>query len=609
VPTQQPPIADYALLANCQSAALVSKDGSIDWCCFRRFDAHSCFAGLLDPQRGGHFRIAPSGRYDTVRRYLPETNCLETRFRCPSGELSLTDLMPVRRTAAGIRPLPELVRIARCEQGEVEVELELTPRFDYGLTIPRMELVARDRGIVYGGADALTFQSDFELTGHGTCHCVGRAVLHAGEEAATIVSHVEPHRLRPAWLSPTVIRRRLDETRRFWKNWAGACTYRGPYRDLVLRSALLLKALTDAETGAIVAAPTTSLPESIGGVRNWDYRYVWLRDAALNLYALFRLGYRDEAHSFMDWIKRTTAVHPEDLRVLYGVGGERLLQEVELAELQGYRGSQPVRVGNAAIAQLQLDVYGELLDTAWLYHRHGGQIDAEYWELLKGLVEVVAKRWQEPDESFWEARDRRQHHVISKAMCWVGVHRAIRLARALNLDADLGPWVRLRNEIRVRIDQEGTDPETGAFVQAFGSSAPDAATLLLPLVRFVPITDPRVRATVEQVERHLTVDGLVYRYRAQDGLPGGEGPFVICSFWMVDNLALLGEVERARRLFERICGYANDLGLLSEQIDPASGELLGNFPQAFSHVGLIGAALNLQLAEQRASEGYERVRD
>jgi GH15 family glucan-1,4-alpha-glucosidase len=540
--------------------------------------------------------MSPKGEHKSERRYLPETNILETRFRTPAGELMISDFMPLSGTRTIVRPLPEVVRIARCERGEVELELELVPRFDYGLTIPRLDIVGPGLAVVYGGADALVVQSDLALTSAGTSSCRGTAVLRTGEEAATVVSHVEPHRLRPRRLDAVDIRRRFDQTRGFWRSWAGHCTYQGPYRDLVLRSALVLKALTDAETGAIVAAPTTSLPEQIGGLRNWDYRYVWLRDAALNLYALFSLGFRDEAHSFMEWIKRTTAVHPNDLHVLYGVGGERLLQEVVLQGLEGYRGSRPVRIGNAAIDQLQLDVYGELLDTAWLYHKHGGKIEADYWELLKGLVGVVADRWQEPDESFWEIRDARRHFLISKVMCWVAVQRAIRLARALNLEADLDRWTRLRAEIRSRVEQEGVNPRTGAFVQSLGSTAADATTLLIPLVHFLPASDPRVQATIQEVERQLASGGLVYRYRQEDGLSGDEGAFVICSFWLVNNLALTGRLEEARILFERICSYANDVGLLAEQIDPDSGELLGNFPQAFSHVGLISAAINLRNA-------------
>jgi GH15 family glucan-1,4-alpha-glucosidase len=594
-----PPIAEYAFLGNCQSTALVSRDGSIDWCCFQRFDSRPCFGRLLDWRKGGHCSMTASGTDRATRGYIQGTNILETRIQTTSGVLTVTDFLPI---AAGVdptspRPRSQLIRLAYCEHGEVEVQMDFEPRFDYGVTTPRTDLTNHNLGMVYGGADALVIQCDLGLSQTSLSGCSAKGILRAGEEVAAVVTHSLPHQLRVGHLAAATIRERLGETRRFWQEWSGRCTYRGPYREQVVRSALVLKALTDASTGAIVAAPTTSLPESVGAARNWDYRYVWLRDAALNLYALFSLGYRDEAHRFMQWIKRTTAGHAEDLQVLYGVGGERLLQERALRELDGYGGSRPVRIGNGAVDQLQLDVYGELMDTAWLYHKYGGEIDAAFWDLLRGMVDVVARRWQEPDESFWEFRDERRHFVISKVMCWVAVQRAIRLARDLNLDADLGRWRRLRDAIRERVDRDGVDARTGVFVQAFGASKLDAANLLIPLVRFVPPEDPRVHSTVDRIQRELATDGLVKRYQRPDGLPGDEGAFVICSFWLVDNLALRGEVDAARRLFERIYRCANDVGLLAEQLDPVSGAQLGNFPQAFSHVGLIGAALNLEKAQ------------
>ena len=599
--SEYPPIADYAFVGNCQSAALVSRDGSVDWCCFQRFDARPCFSRLLDWGQGGHFRIGPSGPYEVTRRYLPGTNVLETRFRTRSGVLTLTDFMPIALGRGHVEPRPraQLIRLARCEVGELEVGVEFDPRFDYGLTRPRLD-PAKPLWVVYGGADALVVQCDGRLTPTGVHGFEGRVALRSGDELSIVLTYARPHEIRPHPLSAATIRTRLHETRRFWETWSDRCTYHGPYRDQVLRSALVLKALTDAETGAIVAAPTTSLPESPGGVRNWDYRYVWLRDAALNLYALFEIGYADEAHNFMEWIKRTTAGRADDLRVLYGVGGERLLQEREMSTLDGYRGSRPVRIGNAAIDQLQLDVYGELVDTAWLYHRHGGEIDPQFWDFLTTAVEVVIDRWTEPDESFWEFRLGRQHFVISKVFCWVALQRAIQLARALHLDADLDRWIRVRDEIRSRIEKDGVDPDTGAFVQTFNSSDLDAANLMIPLVRFLPQSDYRVRATFDRTAAELASDGLVRRYLRPDGLPGDEGAFVICSFWLVDNLALRGDIERARELFERLCGYANDVGLLAEQVDPKNGQHLGNFPQAFSHVGLIEAALNLEKASAGA---------
>jgi len=452
--------------------------------------------------------------------------------------------------------------------------------------------------VVYGGADALVLQSEIPLVQTDVCGCGATATLGAGDQVFFALTYQLPHQLDVHRLDRDEVTTRIDRTVEFWRDWSARCTYQGPYREQVLRSALVLKGLTNAPTGAIVAAPTTSLPERLGGPRNWDYRYSWLRDAAMNLYALFTLGYTEEAHAFMGWVERTTAGRAEDLQLMYGVGGERLLPELELAGLDGYRGSRPVRVGNAAAGQFQLDVYGYLLDTAWLYHRHGGAITATFWELLAGAVEEVARRWTEPDDGIWEVRGGPRHFVSSKVMAWVTVDRAIRLARIHGLPADLDRWTGLRRAIRDRVERDGVDPATGAFTQAFGSQLLDAANLLLPLVRFLPADDPRIRATVERTAREVAPHGLVHRYLgADDGLPGGEASFVICSFWLVDNLALAGQTDRATALFERLLGHANDLGLLAEEVDPRSDELLGNFPQAFSHVGLISAAINLQAAQ------------
>jgi GH15 family glucan-1,4-alpha-glucosidase len=425
----------------------------------------------------------------------------------------------------------------------------------------------------------------------------GERTLAAGDSASAVVTYARAHELRARRLEKSTIERRVADTRRFWVSWSKRCTYEGPYQAHVLRSALVLKGLTNAPTGAIVAAPTTSLPERIGGVRNWDYRYTWLRDSSYALYALFTLGYTDEAHAFMRWLHRTTAGRADELQVVYGVGGERLLPEFDLTRLDGYRGSRPVRVGNAAATQKQLDSFGEVLDTAWLYHRRGGTIDAGTWEFLASLVEHVAEVWQEPDEGIWEVRGPSQHFVYSKVMSWVAVDRGIRLARQLGVQAPLERWQALASAIRARIDAQGVDPERGCFVQAFGNREIDASTLLLPLRRFVRPDDPRVRATVECVLQELTHKGLVRRYRhLNDGVRGSEGTFVLCSFWLVDNLVLTGQVERGRELFEQLLQYANDVGLLAEEVDASSGELLGNFPQAFSHMGIINSAIQLQRA-------------
>lgn len=599
-----PLISDYALLSDCHSAALVSRDGSVDWCCFHRFDARPVFARILDWERGGFSRVSTRDGSRSKRRYLPGTNVLETRIEADRGVITVSDCLPVRppgerEPPEGCHPYHQLLRVIRCDEGEVDLVVEFHPRFDYGLTVPRLELSDARTALVYGGADALVLQSSVEMEASGACGCAADTRLRAGEEAFLSVTYARPHELRAAPFDMSQAAARLRATVGFWQEWAARCTYDGPYRDAVERSALVLKALTHAPTGAIVAAPTTSLPESIGGARNWDYRFSWLRDAALDLYALFTLGYRDEAHAFMAWLMRTTAGQAKDLQPLYGVGGERLLPEVELDGVEGYRGSRPVRIGNRAVRQLQLDVYGELVDTAWQYHRHGGRIDHAFWAFIQDVVAVVEQRWEEPDEGIWEVRGGRRHFVSSKVMAWVAVDRAIKLARACGLPAEQERWRRLRDAIRAKVEAEGVDPGTGGFVRSFGSVEPDASNLLIPLVGFLPANDPRVRATFEAVERELAPHGLVHRYRAVDGLPDSEGAFVICSFWLVDNLALAGEIDRATELFDRILALRNDVGLLAEEIDPGSGEALGNFPQAFSHVGLIGAAMNLERAARR----------
>jgi alpha,alpha-trehalase len=595
-----PPISAYALLSDCHSAALVSPDGSVDWCCFDRFDSRPVFGRLLDWGRGGFFRICPIQSYRSSRRYRPGTNILETRFETDGGVLVLTDCLAMHDTPSAdegglpIEPCRQLIRQVRCEAGEVEVSIEFQPRFDYGLVTPQITLVAPGLATVFGGADALLLQSDLLGDQTGLASVAGKRTLKAGEQAMAVLTYELPHRLRATQVHEAEVHQRVDATERFWTAWSRRCTYEGPYQEQVLRSALVLKALTNWPTGALVAAPTTSLPEQVGGVRNWDYRYTWVRDSAFTLYAMFTLGYTEEAHAFMSWVARTTAGRADQLQVVYGVGGERLLPEIELPALEGYRGSRPVRIGNAAAAQFQLDTYGEVLDTAWLYHRYGGKIDTALWAFLRHLVGYVGQVWTEPDDGIWEVRGERQHFVYSKAMAWVAVDRGIRLARRLGFDAPLDRWEALRDAIRAQVDSLGVDPGTGAFVAAFGSYGCDASTLLLPLVHY-PADTARIRATVDHVERRLVSGGLVYRYRGvDDGLPEGEGAFLICSFWLVDNLVLIGELQRARELFERLLTYANDVGLLAEQIDPNTGEQLGNFPQAFSHMGLINSAIQLQ---------------
>ena len=590
-----PPIGDYALLSDCHSGALVSKDGSIDWCVFHRLEARPVFARILDWGKAGFFRIAP----------------LETTFRTPGGTLVLTDFFAFRPAALGAHPDHQLIRIARCEEGEVAVKVKLVPRFDYGLTTPRLDTLADDLVVVYGGADALVLQSELPFGDAERSATEGNRTLSAGEEAFVVLTYQLPHELDPQRLTAEEVRRKLEETVAHWTAWSDRCTYAGPYREQVLRSALVLKALTNGPTGSIVAAPTTSLPEEVGGVRNWDYRFCWLRDSALTLNALFALGYVDEAHAYMAWLRRTTAGRAHELQIMYGVGGERLLPEVELDWLEGYRGSRPVRIGNGAYSQFQLDVFGELLDTVWVYRRHGGEIDDGFWDFLGRVAGAVIERWREPDQGIWEIRGEPRHFTYSKVMAWVALDRVVRIAELDGLEGALDEWRAERDELRELIEREGVDGG-GAFVQSFGDGGKlDASNLMIPIVGFVDHDDPRARATVERIAAELSADGFVYRYITDgvDGLSGDEATFAICSFWLVECLARAGEGARARELFERLLGFCNDVGLLAEEIDPASGELLGNFPQAFSHVGLIQAAIALDMPELSMTAIESETRD
>jgi GH15 family glucan-1,4-alpha-glucosidase len=598
-----PPISDYALLSDCHTAALVSRDGSIDWCCFHRFEARPVFARILDWGKGGFFRIAPRDEYEVSRRYLPDTNVLETTFRtAEGGVLVLTDFVPVKRDMG--HPDHHLLRVVRCTEGEVAVKAKFEPRFDYGLTEPRLEQVADDLAIVYGGADALVLQSELPIGTAEVSACTAARTLRAGEEAFVALTYSLPHELEAERLTREKVATKLRETEEFWHEWAARCTYEGPYRDAVVRSALVLKALTNGPTGAIVAAATTSLPEEVGGERNWDYRYTWLRDSALTLNALFALGFTDEAEQYMAWLKRTTAGRARDLQIMYGVGGERFLPEVELDHLEGYRGSRPVRIGNGAYRQFQLDVFGELLDTVWVYRQHGGEIDDVFWEFLGRVAGAVIDRWQEPDQGIWEIRGDPKHFTYSKVMAWVALDRVVRLAELDGREGTLEEWRRVRDEIRALVERDGVHPDTGAFTQSFEDGGKhDASNLMIPIVGFVAHDDPRARATFERIVAELSADGFVYRYLTDgvDGLSGDEATFAICSFWLVECLARAGETERARGLFERLLRFCNDVGLLAEEIDPHSGELIGNFPQAFSHVGLIQAAIALDMPEASMS--------
>jgi GH15 family glucan-1,4-alpha-glucosidase len=595
-----PPISDYGLIGDMQSCALVSKAGSIDWACFPRFDSPSVFGRLLDWQDGGCFQLAPKGVESVTRRYLPNTNVLETSFETEGGIAVLTDFMPVthethRTGAPQVSQQRQIVRELRCESGSVEFEMRCEPRFDYGSIIPHVSLMGPRLGLAHGGRDAISVQSSDALTVSDDAF-LASGTLHPHERAWASVCYEpgQPHDLEAR--DEVDVQALLERTVAYWTNWTWSCTYHGEYRGDVIRAALTLKALTYAPSGALLAAATTSLPEVVGGARNWDYRFTWIRDATFALYALSTLGFYQEGQDFKRWLEWSTLGRARDLQVMYGITGERRLTEIELNDLEGYAKSRPVRIGNGAHDQLQLDIYGEIMDSAHLYRKFGGTLDEEYWAYLQRVVAYVMDHWREADEGIWESRGGPQHWVYSKAMCWVALDRAVKAAEQLSLPGEVAKWRAVRDEIRQEVLDRGYNAEMGCFVQAYDSTALDASVLLLPLIGFIPATDPRMKSTIEAIERELTTpEGLVYRYKdTDDGLGGEEGAFVICSFWLCDNLIFLGRKDDARTLFEKLRSYSNDLNLYSEELDPKSLQMLGNFPQAFTHLGLIGTAVQLE---------------
>jgi alpha,alpha-trehalase len=599
-----PAIGDYAFISDCRSLALVGRDASVEWACFGRFDSAPAFARILDRDIGGWFRIAPVQEARASHRYVPETNVLETRFETETGAVTVTDCLPVGDAKNGL-PDDLLVRVVSGVEGSVEMGLIFRPRFEYGLTTPFTELLADDLVRASGSAHALLLQSDLgplQCDDHGGADAVG--TVRAGDTQVVALVSDAPHRLAVERLRRDDLLAAVDGTVRYWQDWSAATTYDGPYAEAVRRSALVLKGLTDAETGAVIAAATTSLPEELGGERNWDYRYCWVRDSAVLLMALAALGHFEEAQAFAQWILRTTAGRADEIQIMYGIGGERLLHEAVLPHLSGYRGSAPVRVGNGAWDQLQIDTYGELVATAWFVRElisasaaagEPAPADEHLLTFAREIVETAITRFDDPDEGIWEVRGGRQHFLFSKLMSWLGVDCAIKLTEANQPDDHerLARWRKARDEMRARIETEGVDPKTGAFTQALGSTTLDATGLQVGLRGFLPHDDPRVRATVEAIDRDLTRNGHVFRYRAADGLAGGEGTFVFCTLWLVSALAHGGQLERAEERLDLVLGCASDLGLLAEEIDADTGELLGNYPQAFSHVGVIAAALSI----------------
>ena len=588
-------IEDYAIIGDGETAALVSRNGSIDWLCWPRFDSPACFASLLGTAEHGRWLLAPAGSFVSRRRYRAETLVLETTFETPEGTAIVIDFMPPRGSAS------DVVRMVRGISGRVAFRTELVIRFDYGSIIP---WVSQSRGgktelHAVAGPDRLTLRTSIALRGEGGS-TVGEFSIAAGEEVQFALTYSASHHPMPHRIDVATA---LVDTERFWRKWSGKCAFEGPWRDAVLRSLVTLKSLIYAPTGGIVAAVTTSLPEHVGGTRNWDYRFCWLRDATFTLLALLDAGYVDEAERWRDWLVRALAGAPSQAQIMYGLAGERRLTEWEVDWLPGHEGSLPVRIGNAAARQRQLDVYGEVADA--LHHaRHSGLAPvAAAWAVQKELTAHVANIWSEPDEGIWEVRGPRQHFTHSKVMAWVAMDRAIKAAEKHDLPADLARWRNIRQQIHDDVCAHGFSAARGSFVQAYGSSQLDASLLMIPLVGFLPADDPRIQGTVEAIGRELMMDGLVHRYHTgatEDGLPPGEGAFLACSFWYVDNLVLLGRRDEARELFEHLLSLRNDVGLLAEEYDPRAKRQLGNFPQAFSHVALISSAYNL--AEREPSK-------
>jgi GH15 family glucan-1,4-alpha-glucosidase len=586
-------IEDYGLIGDLQTAALVGLDGSIDWLCFPRFDSGACFAALLGDERNGRWLLAPDCRVERVeRRYRERTLVHELDFHTEHGVVRVCDFMPPRGTD------PDVVRIVEGIEGRVPMRMELVIRFDYGLVVPWVRRLDDDTRVAIAGPDALAFRTTVPVRGENMS-TVAEFAMEAGERQSFVLTWFPSHHDPPRAITPE---HALEDTCGFWREWLHTCGYAGRYAQPVFRSLMTLKAMTYGPTGGLVAAPTTSLPEQLGGVRNWDYRYCWLRDASFALVALLENGFVEEADAWRSWLLRAVAGDPDDLQIMYGPAGERRLAEYELEWLDGYAGSRPVRVGNSASEQFQLDVYGEVLDVLYQARRRGLPANDSAWALCMHLLRYLEGRWREPDEGIWEVRGPRRHFTHSKVMAWVAFDRGIRLIEELEREGPIERWRAVRDEIHAEVCERGYDEELGSFVQAYDAKRLDASLLTIPLFGFLPPEDPRVRGTLEAVRQELLVDGFVQRYRHDeevetvDGLPPGEGAFFLCSFWFVDNLILLGDLDEAEEMFERLLSLRNDLGLLSEEYEPTLERLVGNFPQAFSHIGLVNTALRLDRA-------------
>lgn len=595
-------IEDYALIGDCHTGALVSRDGSIDWLCLPRFDSGACFAALLGTPDHGRWLIRPRSERATVRRrYRDETLVLETEFETPEGVVALIDFMPVRADQL------DLVRMVVGRKGRVPMQLELVIRPDYGSLIPWVRQMNGGLSAV-AGPDGFQIYSDIELRGADLKTC-GEFSVGAGEQVSFNMTWFPSHRRPSRIIDPVAA---LASTEAWWGKWSSRCRYRGNWPEAMVRSLITLKALTYAPTGGIAAALTTSLPEQIGSLRNWDYRFCWPRDATFTLRALIESGFLAEARAWRDWLLRAVAGSPRQLQSLYGIAGEHRLTEVELPWLPGYENSSPVRVGNGAYTQLQLDVYGEIMSALYLARENRMHPNEDAWRVQRVMMEHLETIWREPDEGIWEVRGKRKHFTHSKVMAWLAFDRAVETIARFGREGPLDRWKQMRDAVHAEVCAKGFDSELNSFVQHFGSRELDASLLMIPMVGFLPANDPRVVGTVEAIRRHLTRDGFVLRYQTDsgvDGLPPGEGVFLLCTFWLVDNLVLAGRLDEAQALFERLLSLRNDVGLLSEEYDPHSRRMLGNFPQAFSHVALINAARNLShalgptIAAARAGNG------
>lgn len=588
-------IEDYAMIGDCRTAAIVGKNGSIDWLCLPRFDSSACFAALLGNKDNGRWLIAPTAKkFKTTRRYRGDSLILETIFVTPTGKVMVVDFMPPGT------PDSCIVRHVQCLEGHADMRTELVIRFDYGSTIPWVSRRDRRTLTAVAGPHLLTFRTRAKIHGEDM-HSVADFTLKKGEAMPFVLAYGESFKPIPSSIDAVIA---MDETEHFWRKWADTCKVKGKWRTAIMRSLLTLKGLSYAPTGGIVAAVTTSLPEKIGGTRNWDYRYCWLRDATFTLLAFLNAGHTEEATAWEQWLMRVIAGAPDQLQTMYNVLGEKRLDEVELAHLSGFEASRPVRIGNAAYTQLQLDIYGEVADVLAHARRGGLSLDPRALELRGVFMEHLEKSWSLPDEGIWEIRGDRQHFVHSKVMTWVAFDRAARSPDATGRQR--AHWKRIAQKIHKDVCRHGVDRKRRCFVQAYGSTNMDASLLLLPLVGFLPASDPRIKATVREIEKRLTFKGLVARYNTSsgvDGLPPGEGAFLACSFWLADNYILMGQRTKAARLFGKLQRLANDVGLYAEEYDPREKRMLGNFPQAFSHVALINTALSLMTdGEKRKQE-------